>query len=112
MLRYIKPYRMRLVAGIVSLAVVGLAEGLIALMITPIFDRVLNPSAPDTRLLLIKNPFTQQALYLNTFLPHQIHSVGTMFAIAILVVFIGKGIAEYFGNTQVQYAGIAGQQGL
>lgn len=108
MLQYIKPYRMRLVTGIVSLAIVGLAEGLIALMITPIFDRVLNPSAPDTRLLLIRNPFTQQAVYLNSFLPRQIHSVGTMFAIAILVVFIGKGIAEFFGNTQVQYAGIAG----
>ena len=108
MLQYIKPYRMRLVTGIVSLAVVGLAEGLIALMITPIFDRVLNPSAPDTRLLLIRNPFTQQAVYLNSFLPRQIHSVGTMFTIAILVVFIGKGIAEFFGNIQVQYAGIAG----
>ncbi|MBZ5697689.1 MAG: ABC transporter ATP-binding protein/permease [Acidobacteriia bacterium] len=108
LLQYIKPYRMRLVTGIVSLAIVGLAEGLIALMITPIFDRVLNPSAPDTRLLLIRNPFTQQAVYLNSFLPRQIHSVGTMFAIAILVVFIGKGIAEFFGNTQVQYAGIAG----
>ena len=108
MLHYIKPYRMRLVTGMVSLAVVGLAEGLIALMITPIFDRVLNPSAPDTRLLLIRNPFTQQAVYLNSFLPRQIHSVGTMFTIAILVVFIGKGIAEFFGNIQVQYAGIAG----
>lgn len=108
MLHYIKPYRARLAAGIVLLAVVGLAEGLIALMITPIFDRVLNPGAPDTRLLLIRNPFTQHAVYLNSFLPRQIHSVGTMFTIAILVVFIGKGIAEYFGNTQVQFAGVAG----
>ncbi len=99
---------MRLVAGIVCLSVVGLAEGLIALMITPIFDRVLNPGAPDNRLLLIRNPFTHQAIYLNSFLPPQIHSVGTMFAIAILVVFIGKGLAEFMGNTQVQFAGISG----
>jgi subfamily B ATP-binding cassette protein MsbA len=108
LLQYIKPYRMRLVTGIVCLSVVGLAEGLIALMITPIFDRVLNPGAPDARLFLIKNPLTHQAVYLNSFLPHQIHSVGTMFTIAILVVFIGKGLAEFFGNTQVQFAGIAG----
>jgi subfamily B ATP-binding cassette protein MsbA len=108
LLQYIKPYRMRLVMGIVSLAVVGLAEGLIALMIMPIFDRVLNPTAPDTNLLLIRNPFTQQGIYLNSFIPRQIHSVGTMFAIAILVVFLGKGIAEFFGNAEVQYAGIAG----
>ncbi len=108
LLRYVKPYKMRLVAGIVCLSVVGLAEGLIALMIAPIFDRVLNPGAPDNRLLLIRNPFTHEAIYLNSFLPHQIHSVGTLFAIAILVVFVGKGIAEYLGNTLVQYAGIAG----
>ncbi len=108
LLRYVKPYKMRLVAGIVCLSVVGLAEGLIALMITPIFDRVLNPGAPDNRLLLIRNPFTHEAIYLNSFLPHQIHSVGTLFAIAILAVFVGRGIAEYLGNTLVQYAGIAG----
>jgi subfamily B ATP-binding cassette protein MsbA len=108
LLRYIKPYRLRLVAGVLCLFVVGLSEGLIALMITPIFDRVLNPGAADNRLFLIQNPFTRQKFYLNSLIPHQIHSVGTMFALAILVVFIGKGVAEYFGNTQVQYAGIAG----
>ena len=107
LLRYVKPYRMRLAAGIVSLGFVGLAEGLVALMITPIFDRVLNPRAPDSRLFLMKIPFTERPIYLNSFLPHQIHSVGTLFTIALLVVFLGKGLAEYFGNTQVQYAGIA-----
>jgi len=99
---------MRLVTGVMCLSIVGLAEGLIALMITPIFDRVLNPGAPDSRLFLITNPLTHKAIYLNSFLPRQIHSVGTMFAIAILVVFIGKAIAEYLGNILVQYAGIAG----
>jgi subfamily B ATP-binding cassette protein MsbA len=108
LLRYVLPYKIRLVAGVVCLSVVGLAEGLIALMITPIVDRVLNPGAPDSRLLLIKNPLTQQAIYLNSFLPARIHTVGTLFSIAILAVFIGKGIAEYLGNVLVQYAGIAG----
>jgi subfamily B ATP-binding cassette protein MsbA len=107
-LRYVKPYRMRLATGIVCLSVVGLAEGLIALMITPIFEQVLKPGAPDNRLLLIRNPFTHQAIYVNSFLPHQIHSVGTLFAVAIFALFLGKGIAEYLGNILVQYAGIAG----
>ena len=47
-MRYIKPYKMRLAAGVVCLSVVGLAEGLIALMIAPIFDRVLNPALQTT----------------------------------------------------------------
>ena len=108
LLRYVKPYKIRLAAGVVCLSLVGLAEGLIALLITPIFDRVLNPGATDSRLFLIKNPLTHEAIYLNSFLPSQIHSVGTLFAIAILVVFIGKGLAEFLGNVLVQYAGIAG----
>ena len=108
LLRYVLPYKIRLAIGVVCLSVVGLAEGLIALLITPIFDRVLNPSAPDSRLFLIKNPLTHEAIYLNSFLPSEIHSVGTLFSIAILMVFIGKGVAEYLGNVLVQNAGIAG----
>jgi subfamily B ATP-binding cassette protein MsbA len=108
LLRYVWPYKIRLAVGVVCLSVVGLAEGLIALMIAPIFDRVLNPQAPDSRLLLVKNPLTHQPIYLNSFLPSQIHSVGTLFSIAILVLFIGKGLAEFLGNLLVQNAGIAG----
>ncbi|HSZ19290.1 MAG TPA: ABC transporter ATP-binding protein [Candidatus Acidoferrum sp.] len=108
LLRYVMPYKIRLAVGIVCLSVVGLSEGLIALMIAPIFDRVLNPQAPDSRLLLIKNPLTHESIYLNSFLPSQIHSVGTLFSIAILVLFIGKGVAEFLGNLLVQNAGIAG----
>jgi subfamily B ATP-binding cassette protein MsbA len=81
---------------------------MIALMITPIFDRVLNPHAPDSRLLLFQVPFTHEPIYINSFLPSSIHSVGTLFTIAILVVFIGKGFAEFLGNVLVQHAGIAG----
>ena len=107
LLRYVLPYKIRLLTGVVCLSLVGLAEGLIALMITPIFDRVLNPGAPDSKLLLLKNPLTHQAIYLNSFLPARIHSVGTLFSIAILIVFIGKGLSEYCGNVLVQHAGIA-----
>jgi ATP-binding cassette, subfamily B, bacterial MsbA len=108
LLRYIKPYKMRLVIGAVCLSMTGIAEGFIALMIGPIFDRVLNPSAPDSKLFLIRIPVTHQPIYLNSFLPHSIHSVGTLFSIAILVLFVGKGVAEILGNLLVQHAGIAG----
>jgi subfamily B ATP-binding cassette protein MsbA len=108
LLRYVMPYKIRLAIGVVCLSVVGLGEGLIALMITPIVDVVLNPGVPDSRLRLFSNPFSHEAIYLNSFLPARVHSVGTLFAIAILAVFIGKGVAEFLGNVLVQYAGIAG----
>ena len=43
LLHYIKPYKLRLVLGVLCLFLVGLGEGLLALMIAPIVDRVLNP---------------------------------------------------------------------
>jgi subfamily B ATP-binding cassette protein MsbA len=109
---YVLPYKIRLGAGVLCLLLVGFGEGLIALMITPIVDRVLNPSAPDSRLLLFRNPLSHEAIYLNSFLPSRIHSVGTLFTIAILVVFLGKGLSEFVGNVLVQYAGIAGVTAL
>jgi subfamily B ATP-binding cassette protein MsbA len=108
LLRYVKPYKIWLATGVVCLFLVGLAEGLVALLITPVIDRVLNPGGPDGRLLFFRNPITHEAVYLNSFLPSRIHSVGTLVTIAILVVFLGKGVAEFFGNALVQYSGIAG----
>ncbi len=108
LLRYVRPYKIRLAMGVVCLSVVGLGEGLIALMIAPIVDVILNSRTPNSKLLLMNNPFTHQGIYLNSFLPASIHSVGTLFSIAVLVVFVGKGLSEFLGNVLVQYAGIAG----
>ena len=107
-MRYVKPYKFRLALGVVCLSLVGLGEALIALMIKPILDNVLNRNATGLNLLLIRNPFTKQAIYLNSFLPRWIHGVGSVFSVSILVVFLSKGLAEYFGNVLVQHAGNAG----
>ena len=48
LLGYVWPYRFSMALGVVLLAVVGAAEGMIVFMIKGIFDRVLNPSAPDS----------------------------------------------------------------
>ena len=42
LLRYARPYRTRLILGVVALAFLGMAEGVIALMITPMIDRILS----------------------------------------------------------------------
>jgi len=107
LLGYVRPYRGRLAAAVVLLALVGLAEGVIALMITPAVDRVLNPGAADSSLPLVKLPFSGPTLYLNAFFPHRIRYVWTVFAISLVVVFIGKAVAEFLGIMLVQYVGQA-----
>ena len=87
------------------LAIVGIAEGIIMLMIRPIIDRVLNPSAPDSNVLLFTVPNGGPSVYLNHFFPHSIHNVWTVVSISLLVVFVVKSVAEYGGNTLVQFSG-------
>ena len=106
LLRYARPYRLRLFLGVVALAVLGMAEGVIALMITPMFDRVLNPSSDDPYLPLVTLP-GNRVIYLNSFLPARIHWGWTVFSIALVAVFVVKAITEYFGIVEVQYAGQA-----
>jgi ATP-binding cassette, subfamily B, bacterial MsbA len=91
--------------GVVLLAFVALAEGVIALMIAPIFDRVLNPAASDSRLLLFNMPVSGQALYLNQFFPPSIHNVWPIVSISLLVVFFAKALAEFGGGFLIQSIG-------
>jgi ATP-binding cassette, subfamily B, bacterial MsbA len=105
LLGYVKPYRLSMALGVVLLAVVGLAEAVIALMIKPIVDRVLNPAAPDSNVLLFTFPHGGPAIYLNRFFPPSIHNVWAVVAISMLVVFFAKSLAEFAGGTLIQFVG-------
>ena len=69
LLGYVRPYALRLGAGVVLLAIVAIAEGLVALMINPAVDYVLDPTVVASALPLGKIPFTDHTVYLNAFLP-------------------------------------------
>jgi subfamily B ATP-binding cassette protein MsbA len=107
LLSYVLPYSFRLVFGIVLLAVVAFAEGLVALMIRPAVDYVLDPSVVGSKLPLGKIPFTEHVVFLNTFLPSGFHNVKTIFFFTLLMILGIKAVAEYLGTTQIQYVGHA-----
>jgi subfamily B ATP-binding cassette protein MsbA len=104
LLSYVRPYRISMALGVALLAIVGAAEVVIVFMIVPIFSRVLNPSAPDSNVLLFSVPHGP-SIYLNRFFPHSIHNVWTVVAISLLVVFFVKSLAEFGGNSLVQFSG-------
>lgn len=107
LLSYVRLYSGRMTVAILLLAVVGMTEGLTALMITPAVDRVLNPAVTDPALPLLKLPWGGPTIYLNSFFPSSIRYVWTVFAISLVVIFIGKAIAEFFGSLLIQYVGHA-----
>ena len=63
LLRYSRPYAPHLLLSVVLMACVGAAQALTALLIGPIFDRVLNPASADAPVLLFTIPiFKHQVL--------------------------------------------------
>ena len=111
LLSYVKPYSFRLTVGVILVAFVALAEGIVALMVRIAFDYVLTPSAGSSQLPLFTIP-GHRTIYLNSFFPPRIHNVWPIFTITLLVIFVSKGIAEYLGTTQIQYVGHAAMTNL
>jgi ATP-binding cassette, subfamily B, bacterial MsbA len=109
---YVLPYGLRLGFGVVMVAFVAFAEGLVALMIRPAVDYVLNPSIVTHNLPLVTLPWNGRTILLNEYFPARIHNVWAVFAISLLIVYFAKGIAEYFGTTEIQYVGQAAVKDL
>jgi ATP-binding cassette, subfamily B, bacterial MsbA len=108
LLGYLRPYTTLLALGILLIAVMGVAELIVALAIKPALDVILDPHSTVQKLALFTIPGTQYVVDLNSFVPHRIHHVWSVFAVALLLVFLIKGLAEYFGSTLIQYVGLAG----
>jgi subfamily B ATP-binding cassette protein MsbA len=107
LLGFAKRYLPFLLLSVILMACVGAAHGMIALLIRPLFDRVLNPTASDTPVLLFTDPVFHHPVYLS----HIVHgavpnrSIWTMVAFAIFAVFLTKGICDYLANYLVNYVG-------
>jgi subfamily B ATP-binding cassette protein MsbA len=107
LLSYARRYAGHLVAAVVLMAAAGGTQGLLALLIRPIFDRVLNPASLDTRSPLLPHPFLHHQIYLDQIVPSHFRNIFNMVAFAILAVFFTKGVCDYLGNYLVSYAGFS-----
>ena len=112
LLSYVRPYWRRLGVSVILMAIVGICHGLVALLIGPVFDRVLNPKSPEAPVVLYEVPFSGLEIYLNDLVPSGVTNVWTMVAIGILAVFIVKGLCDFFGNYLINYVGLAGVRNL
>lgn len=105
LLGYAARYWPMLAASVILMAVVGAMHGLMALLLAPVFDRVLNPASPDTPVLLFRVPVAEYPVYLHQLVPAGIHNVWTSVAFGILAVFAMKGVCDYAGNYLISYVG-------
>jgi len=104
LLGFVRPYLAILLASVLLMAIAGAAHAMIALLIGPIFDRVLNPASPEAPVVLFR--FLGEPVYLHYLVPGWIRNVWTMVAFGILLVFLVKGACDYLGNYAVNYVGL------
>ena len=105
LLRYVAPYSVQLLASVVLMATVGLLDAFRVLLIGPIFDRVLNPSAQTRTIQLFKLPFSGRAIFLQEFVPSHFQNPWTVVAFALVTATVLKGIFDYAGTYLVNYTG-------
>jgi ATP-binding cassette, subfamily B, bacterial MsbA len=105
LIHYVLPFTLQLLGGALLLAAVGFLEAFRLVLVGPVFDRVLNPSSGSDNIRLLTIPGTDQVLYLQRFVPSQLHNAWTIVAYALVASTILKGIFDYAGTYLVNHAG-------
>ena len=105
LVRYVLPFLVQLLPGIVLLAGVGFLEAFRLMLLKPVFDRVLNPASGSDNILLFTIPKLERPIYLQSFVPAHFHNAWTIVAYALVVSTITKGIFDYIGTYLVNHAG-------
>ncbi len=105
LLSYARRYWPHLLASTILMAITGAAQGLMALLTKPIFDKVLNPNAGAGPIPLLPHPILHHQLYLDQIVPLHNRTVWTLVGFAIVAVFLIKGACDYLGNYLISYAG-------
>ncbi|MBX9848562.1 MAG: ABC transporter ATP-binding protein/permease, partial [Rhodocyclaceae bacterium] len=95
-----------LAASVFFMAIVGLCQAAMALLIKPLLERVLGPAGADSSVVVLDVPVLNWQIHLDQFLPPQIQNVWALVAVGILGVFALKGICDYIGNYLINYVGL------
>ena len=72
LLTYLLPYTGLLAAGVLLMAVMGAADGIVAFALKPAFDVVLNPQTTVQKLILFQVPWSSHVVYMNSFVPEHL----------------------------------------
>jgi len=105
LLHYLRPYSLQAFLSVILMAAVGLLDAFRLLLIKPIFDRVLDPSAPKGGIEIYKVPFSGYQVDLRHIVPAHFHNDWTVVSIALVASTILKGLCDYGGTYLVNYAG-------
>src|SRR5271168_2073282 len=99
---YVRPYWLQAFSSVILMAGVGLLDAFRLLLVGPIFERVLNPNAPERTIPLFGPRF---GISLQQIVPSHFHNAWAIVAFALVASTLLKGICDYCGTYLVNYAG-------
>ena len=107
LLVYILPHRSWLVAGVVSMLVVALLEGVTALLVRPLLQLVLQPGATRQDIVLAELPYLNRTFYLQDVVPLPVASAAELVVGTFVLVFTIKAVSEFLGGYCVNRLGFS-----
>src|SRR5260370_3650853 len=105
LMRYAVPYWWQTLLCVLLMALVVALDAFKCLLISPIFDRVLNPSTGSKDIQLFVIPVTHHPVYLQQLVPSHFTNAWTMVAVALIGSTILKGIFDYTATYLGNHAG-------
>ena len=90
--------------SVILMAVMGVMTSVRVLLIKEV-QRILNPSADAGPEKLFS--IFHRDIYLEQFFPASIHNIFTIFAIAVVAVFLVRGLCDYLGDYLTNFVGLS-----
>ena len=108
--RYARRYWFLLFVAVILMAIMGAMTAARPLLIKVVLGRVLRPKQIDIPEPLFEVPVLHRQVYLERIFPA--HNIFTLVAIAIVVVFLIRGICDYLGDYLTSFVGFSAVRDL
>jgi len=105
LLGYMRPYALYLFSSVLLMAVYALMAGFRVMLIKPIIDNVLSPTATTQNLIRFIIPYTHLHINLQPILSHWLQNAWAIVAIALVSSAIVKSLCDYLGTLLANKAG-------
>jgi subfamily B ATP-binding cassette protein MsbA len=103
---YSRRYWHLMALSVILMALMALATAVRVLLVKEL-PRILDPSGDPSPVKLYTIPFIHHDIYLEQFFPPWIHNIFNMFAIAVVVVFLVRGVCDYLGDYLTNFVGLS-----
>jgi subfamily B ATP-binding cassette protein MsbA len=92
--------------SVILMAIMALMTAVRVLLIKEV-PRILQPAGDTGAVKLYTVPVVHYDIYLEQFFPASIHNIFTIFAIAVVAVFIVRGVCDYLGDYLTNFVGLS-----